>query len=97
RTQHSDRFVPFGDQDFLAAFHTREQVREFMIGLACTDCFHEAAYVGHVGTFSRRMNAWSRHGRSDKGGIGVSSLLMILLPPSASTNVSALAQIAIRR
>jgi hypothetical protein len=27
RTQHRDRLVPFGDQDLLTAFHTREQVR----------------------------------------------------------------------
>src|SRR5262245_19755606 len=45
-SQHRDRLTPFGDKDFLSAFHTRKQVRKFMIGLACTNGLHLPPYVG---------------------------------------------------
>ena len=35
-----ERLVPFGDQDFLTAFHPRQYIREFVIGLPRADGFH---------------------------------------------------------
>jgi len=37
--QDRDRFVALGDEDLLAAFRTREQIGELMIGLARIEVF----------------------------------------------------------